>query len=112
MQRLTYQTISGDYKLILLPQDRQIDKLLPLIQLVGAYEDTNLTPAEIESMKAENKRLNQSLELSISHLKKYNDCAICSQPCGGCNAELIEFEDCDFGWEWIGLEDRECKKSQ
>lgn len=69
-----------------------------IIDRLGAYEDTGLTPEEIISIQKENTELKELLKLVVSDVFNTNDCEICSD-IEECTLRETFNGHCGF-WKW------------
>lgn len=78
-----------------------------LYNQLSEYEDTNLTPAEIEALKAENERLKAERDAAVSDIKKINGstspCHICKyvDMIRCCHHELCGIRNNYFTWRGL-----------
>ena len=54
----------------------------------------------IENMPPEDVVSGERLAAAIFDLQRYNDCAVCAQPCGGSNFELATCGTRCADWKW------------
>lgn len=112
MDRLTKLYKAGRYGLVKVKDNEQevdspypntLKAILECFQQLGAYEDTELLPAEITAMKDENARLRAELEAAKSDIRRMLQADEMEGMCVYCKQITNPMCACCADADWRGL---------